>query len=103
MKKIVIIGAGSFNFTRAISRDILTFPALADSKLVFVDIPEGEEYMRASEKIVEKTIQQGGYPATVEATFDRRAALADADAVIITIRNDLTIDAWEPDITIPKK
>ena len=103
MKKIVIIGAGSFNFTRAISRDILTFPALADSKLVFVDIPEGEEYMRASEKIVEKTIQQGGYPATVEATFDRRAALAGADAVIITIRNDLTIDAWEPDITIPKK
>ena len=81
----------------------MTFPALADSKLVFVDIPEGEEYMRASEKIVEKTIRQGGYPATVEATFDRRAALDGADAVIITIRNDLTIDAWEPDITIPKK
>lgn len=103
MKKIVIIGAGSFNFTRAISRDILTFPALADSKLVLVDIPEGEEYMLAAERIVEKTIKQGGYPATVEATFDRRAALKDADAVIITIRNDLTIDAWEPDLTIPKK
>jgi alpha-galactosidase len=103
MKKIVIIGAGSFNFTRAISRDIFTFPALADSHIVLVDIPEGEKYMLASEKIIRKTIEKGGYPAKVESTYDRRAALKDADAVIITIRNDLKISAWEPDITIPKK
>ncbi|MBE6612967.1 MAG: alpha-glucosidase/alpha-galactosidase [Ruminococcaceae bacterium] len=103
MKKIVIIGAGSFNFTRAIARDIFTFPALSDSRLVLVDIPEGEKYMTASKKIIEKTIAQGGYAATVEATFDRRAALVDADAVIITIRNDTTIPAWERDLVIPKK
>lgn len=103
MKKIVIIGAGSFNFTRAISRDILTFPALADSHIALVDIPEGAERMEASRAIIDKMIRQGGYAATVSATFDRRKALEGADAVIITIRNDITIDAWSKDLTIPKK
>jgi len=103
MKKIVIIGAGSFNFTRAIARDIFTFPALADSRIVLVDLPEGEKYMAASHKIIQKTIDQGGYAATVESTFDRRAALVDADCVIITLRNDLTIEAWAKDLEIPKK
>ena len=103
MKKIVIIGAGSWNFTRAISRDILTYPALSDSHIVLVDIPAGEEYMLAAEKIIQKTIDQGHYPAKVESTFDRRYALDGADAVLITIRNDTTIDAWAPDLTIPKK
>ena len=103
MKKIVIIGAGSFNFTRAIARDIFTFPALSDAHIVLVDIPEGEKYMAASHKIIEKTIELGGYAATVESTFDRRAALTDADCVIITIRNDLTIEAWAKDLEIPKK
>ncbi|MGN1095302.1 MAG: alpha-glucosidase/alpha-galactosidase [Eubacteriales bacterium] len=102
-EKIVIIGAGSWNFTRAISRDIFTYPALSDSHIVLVDIPEGQRYMIAAEKIIQKTIEQGGYAATVESTLDRRAALKDADAVIITIRNDLTISAWEKDLSIPKK
>lgn len=103
MKKIVIIGAGSFNFTRAIARDIFTFPALADSRIVLVDLPEGEKYMAASHKIIQKTIDQGGYAATVESTFDRREALKDADCVIITLRNDLTIESWAKDLEIPKK
>ncbi|MGN1129311.1 MAG: alpha-galactosidase [Candidatus Flemingiibacterium sp.] len=103
MKKIVIIGAGSFNFTRAISRDIFTFPALADSHIVLVDIPAGEKYMLAAEKIIKKTIEQGGYPGTVESTFDRRAALKGADVVLITIRNDTEIPVWERDLSIPKK
>lgn len=103
MKKIVIIGAGSFNFTRVIARDIFSFPALSDSKLVLVDIPEGEKYMASSHKIIQKIIDQGGYAATVESTFDRRAALEGADCVIITIRNDLTIESWAKDLEIPKK
>ncbi|MBQ2710060.1 MAG: alpha-glucosidase/alpha-galactosidase, partial [Clostridia bacterium] len=41
--------------------------------------------------------------ATVESTFDRRAALVDADCVIITLRNDLTIESWAKDLEIPKK
>lgn len=103
MKKIVIIGAGSFNFSRAISRDIFTFPALADSKIVLVDIPAGEKYMLAAEKYIKRVIEKGNYPATVESTFDRRAALKDADAVLITFRNDVEIPTWERDLSIPKK
>ena len=103
MKKIVIIGAGSFNFSRAISRDIFTFPALADSHIVLVDIPEGEKYMLAAEKFIQRVIDKGGYAGKVESTFDRRAALKDADVVLITFRNDIEIPTWERDLTIPKK
>lgn len=103
MKKIVILGAGSYNFSRGISRDIFTYPALADSHIVLVDLPEGEQYMSAAEKFIQRVIDKGGYSGKVESTFDRRYALKDADAVLITIRNDLKIETWERDISIPKK
>ena len=37
-RKIVFIGAGSFIFTRSLSRDILTFEALRDAELWLVGI-----------------------------------------------------------------
>lgn len=37
-RKIVFIGAGSFIFTRSLSRDILTFEAFRDAELWLVDI-----------------------------------------------------------------
>ncbi|MBE6885664.1 MAG: alpha-glucosidase/alpha-galactosidase [Ruminococcaceae bacterium] len=103
MKKIVIIGGGSVKFARAIARDICTFPALSDSHIVLVDIPVGEKYMIATQKIIQKTIDQGGYPAKVSATLNRREALEGADAVVITIRNDTEVSQWEKDLIIPKK
>ena len=103
MKKIAIIGGGSFNFARAVARDILSYPALSDSHIALADIPDGLKYMQASEKIIQKIIDQGKYPAKVTATLDRREALRDADAVVITIRNDTTVPKWEKDLTIPKK
>ena len=103
MKKIAIIGGGSFNFARAVARDILSYPALSDSHIALADIPDGLKYMQASEKIIRKIIDQGKYPAKVTATLDRREALRDADAVVITIRNDTTVPKWEKDLTIPKK
>ena len=103
MKKIVIIGAGSFNFSRAISRDILSFPALADSHIVLVDIPAGAKYMEAAQKFIQRVIDKGGYAGKVESTFDRRAALKGADVVVITFRNDIEISTWERDLSIPKK
>lgn len=39
-KKIAFIGAGSFGFTRDLVRDILTFPALADSTIALMDIDD---------------------------------------------------------------
>ncbi|HEX3044473.1 MAG TPA: alpha-glucosidase/alpha-galactosidase, partial [Bacillota bacterium] len=46
MKKIAFIGAGSFGFTRCLVRDILSFPALADSTIALMDIdPERLAYI----------------------------------------------------------
>ena len=99
-RKIAFIGAGSFGFTRALVRDILSFPALQDSDIALMDIdPERlSEIKRACDRIV----AEGRYPATVTATMDRKEALTGADGVITTILQG-NCDVWQHDILIPKK
>jgi alpha-galactosidase len=100
MKKIAFIGAGSFGFTRALVRDILSFPALADSTIALMDIdPERLAYIKNA---VEKIIAAGNYPAKVLATTDRVEALRDADGVVCTILAG-RVNVWRHDIEIPKK
>jgi alpha-galactosidase len=100
MKKITFIGAGSFGFTRSLVKDILTFPALADSEICLMDIDSTRlEYIKLA---VEKIIKQGGYPATVTATQSRAEALEGADGVVITILAG-GVDVWRHDIEIPMK
>ena len=99
MAKIVFIGAGSFEFTRTLVRDILSFPAFGDVVLSLMDIDATRlEYSR---RACEKLVAAGGYDARVEATTDRRAALDGADGVLITIlAGDVSV--WRYDIEIPK-
>lgn len=100
MTKIAFIGAGSVGFTRGLVRDILTFPLLKDATLSLMDIdPERLEF---AQKSVQKIVDMGGYPAKVEATLDRAAALDGADAVLVTILAGST-DVWRHDIEIPKQ
>jgi alpha-galactosidase len=100
MAKIAFVGAGSFGFTRTLVKDILTFPALADAELALMDIdPERLDYI---EKAVRRIVKEGGYPAKVTATTDRKKALKGADAVIITILAG-GVNVWRHDIEIPKK
>jgi len=100
MTKIAFIGAGSFGFTRKLVKDILTFPLLEDATLALMDIdPERLEFIR---KAVQRIVDEGGYPAKVEATMDRVEALTDADAVLCTILAG-GVDVWQHDILIPKK
>jgi alpha-galactosidase len=100
MTKIAFIGAGSLGFTRKLVRDVLTFPLLADATLALVDIdPERLEFARSS---VQRIVDLGKYPATVEATQDRAAALKGADIVVITILAN-SVDVWRHDIEIPKQ
>jgi alpha-galactosidase len=100
MAKITFIGAGSFGFTRTLVRDILTFPRMADATLCLMDInPDRLAYIR---KAVERIVKEGKYPAKVEATQDRRAALAGANAVLCTILAG-GVEVWRHDIEIPKK
>jgi len=100
MKKIAFIGAGSFGFTRALVRDILSFPALADSTIALMDIDD--ERLAYIKKAVDKIVEAGKYPAKVIATKDRAEALKDADGVVCTILAG-GVQVWRHDIEIPKK
>lgn len=100
MKKIAFIGAGSFEFTRDLVRDILSFPALADSTLALMDIDE--ERLSFIKKAVDKIIAKGKYPAKVTTTTSRAEALEGADGVLCTILAG-GVDVWRHDIEIPEK
>lgn len=100
MPKIVIIGAGSFVFTRNLVKDILTYPALRESTFTLVDI--NDERLEYSKKAVERIIREGGYPASIIVTKDRVEALKGADGVICTILA-AGVDIWRTDIEIPQK
>ena len=99
-KKIAFIGAGSFGFTRALVRDLLTFPAFSDATIALMDInPERLDYIR---RAVERIVAEGKYSAKVIATLDRKEALMGADGVVTTILHG-EVDVWQHDILIPKK
>lgn len=100
MARIVFIGAGSLGFTRGLVRDILTFPLLADSTLVLMDI--NKERLDFAKRAVESIVARGNYPARVVATLSRTEALKGADAVLCTILAGAT-NVWRHDIEIPKK
>jgi len=98
--QITFIGAGSFVFTRNLVRDILTFPLLRDAKLVLMDI--NAEKLDFARRFVQRIVDMGNYPATVEATMNRAEALKGADVVICTILVGGT-EVWRYDLEIPKK
>lgn len=100
MKKIAFIGAGSYEFTRSLSRDILTFPAFQDCTIALMDT--NEERLEYATQSVKKIIAAGKYAATVIATKNRAEALDGADGVICAIRIG-SLDVWRRDAEIPKK
>jgi len=100
LAKIAFIGAGSWEFTRNLARDILTFPSLQDSTLALMDIDaERLEYARQA---VQRIVDAGGYPAKVVAIMDRVEALRNADAVICTVLAG-GVNVWRYDIEIPAR
>ena len=100
MTKIAFIGAGSFGFTRNLVRDVLTFPLLEDATIALMDIDA--DRLEYSRRAVQRIVDEGEYPAKVEATLDRVEALNGADAVLCTILAG-GVDVWQHDILIPKK
>ena len=101
MARIVFIGAGSTVFARNLMGDILSFPELSSSTIVLHDI--NEERLRTSEIVGHKIIETLNVSATIEATTDRRVALAGADYVITMFQ----VGGYKPstviDFEIPKK
>lgn len=101
MAQFTFIGAGSLGFTRGLIRDILTFPALRNSRFVLMDIHP--QRLQAAHRDVTRILREGGYHgASVCATGNRVEALQGADAVIVTVLIGGT-QVFRHDLEIPKK
>src|SRR5439155_8217641 len=90
--------AGSIGFTRRLMRDILSVSELADTTFAMTDISARNLDMVA--QLCRRDIEANRLPARVEANTDRRAAIADADYIICTIRQG-GLEAFQTDIDIP--
>ncbi|MFT7685498.1 MAG: alpha-galactosidase [Candidatus Azotimanducaceae bacterium] len=100
MSKIVIVGAGSLEFSSRLSADLLTYKNLQDCHLALVDIDA--ERLEFAGRIVERILQDGGYSnATYSLHQDRREALVNADFVISSILVG-GYEAIASEIDIPK-
>lgn len=101
MTKIAFIGAGSTVFAKNLLGDILSFPELSGSQIALHDIDE--ERLRTSEIVAHRVATALEARPTIEATTDRRRALAGADYVITMFQ----IGGYKPstviDFDIPKK
>jgi alpha-galactosidase len=98
--KICMIGAGSIGFTRRLLQDILAVPELAGSTFAMTDI--SLRNLEMVEQLCRRDIEANQLPARIEATTDRRSAIAGADYLICTIRQG-GLEAFQTDIDIPLK
>jgi alpha-galactosidase len=81
--RIVIVGGGSRQWGPKLTGDILTTPSLTDANIVLHDTDEAS--LGPMGAYCERINNEVGTNATIEATTDRRAALAGADFVAVTI------------------
>jgi len=98
--KLVVIGAGSIFFTRAVAVGMCTDPHYRGGTLSLVDIdPEMLDLMhRLCQRIVEETRAD----LRLEATTDRRVALREADFVVLSF-SVRGVDLRELDTRIPAR
>ncbi len=96
--RATFIGAGSITFTRNLVRDLLSVPEFRDTELVFMDI--NEENLRMATELVQRDIDANGVPVKIQATTDRRAALAGAKYVFNVVRIG-GLEAFAMDVDIP--
>ena len=84
MPRIVLVGAGSVEFTRNLLSDFLSYPELRDADLVLHDIDA--DRLATAERMARWTAAALGAEPTVRASLDRREALAGADFVVNTVQ-----------------
>ena len=84
MTRIVLVGAGSVEFTRNLLGDILGYPELREATIVLHDIDA--DRLATAEGMARWTAGALAANPTIETHLDRRAALAGADFVIDTIQ-----------------
>src|SRR4051794_30416840 len=84
MPRIVLVGAGSVEFTRNLLGDILSSEALRSSDIVLHDIDP--DRLKTAERMARWTARALKAEPTISAHLDRREALESADFVINTIQ-----------------
>jgi alpha-galactosidase len=84
MPRIVLVGAGSVEFTRNLLGDILSSPALSSSEIALHDIDP--ERLATAERMARWTAEALGATPAISAHLDRREALRGADFVVNTIQ-----------------
>ena len=80
MPKIAFIGAGSTVFAKNLLGDILSYPELANATISLHDLDP--ERLHTTQIVAQRIAQGLDARPCIEATLDRRAALAGADYVI---------------------
>ena len=100
MIKVALIGAGSVVFSKNLTGDLLSHPEFKNATLAYMDVdPDRLDVGVALCRKVAKTL---GANPTIEATPDRRAALAGADFVINMVQIG-GFDSTLVDFEIPRK
>src|SRR3954447_20638385 len=84
MTRIVLVGAGSVEFTRNLLGDFLSYPELRDAEIVLHDIDP--DRLRTAQRMAEWTAGALGATPRIEASLDRREAFRGADFVVNTIQ-----------------
>ena len=84
MPRIVLVGAGSVEFTRNLLGDFLSYPELRDAEIVLHDI-DGDR-LATAERMARWTADALGAAPTIRGSLDRHEALAGADFVVNTIQ-----------------
>ncbi len=99
MTNIVLIGAGSVEFTQIMLSDLVEFPELVDSTITLHDIDA--ERLDTAERMAHLINDTARADLRIRATLDRRAALDGADFVV----NEIQVGGLEAtlrDFEIPK-
>src|SRR5205807_2797291 len=99
--KVTLVGAGSTVFAKTLIGDLLSFPELRELTIALMDVDR--ERLQTSEIVARRLAESYGAPATVEATTDRRAALAGADYVITMFQVGGYRPATVTDFEVPKR
>jgi alpha-galactosidase len=99
--KVTLVGAGSTVFAKTLIGDLLSVPQLRDATVALMDVDS--ERLRTSEVVARRLADSFGAKVRVEATSDRRAALAGADYVITMFQVGGYRPATVTDFEVPKR
>lgn len=100
MIKVAMIGAGSVVFSKNLTGDILSYPEFKNATFAYMDIDP--DRLEVGANLCRKVGKALGAEPRIEATLDRREALAGADFVINMVQIG-GFDSTLVDFEIPRK